>query len=84
MICDILWMKYLGETTKKAFHEIIATDKQKAWGTIKDDWYGLDQLYNRAHPENLFWQVIHKTPYPPSYLPFINEKGRKHEKSRCG
>ncbi|MBK9209926.1 MAG: zinc dependent phospholipase C family protein [Anaerolineales bacterium] len=74
LICDILWMKYLGTTTKAAFQEMIATDPQKAWDRIKDDWYGLDQLYNRAHPENLFWQIIHKTPSPPSYLPFVNEK----------
>ena len=74
LICDILWMKYLGLTTKKEFQEMIAVDPLKAWDKIKDDWYGLDQLYNRAHPENLFWQVIHKTPNPPSYLPFVNEK----------
>jgi len=74
LICDILWMKYLGATTKKEFQEMIAVDSLKAWDKIKDDWYGLDQLYNRAHPENLFWQVIHKTPNPPSYLPFVNEK----------
>ena len=74
LICDILWMKYLGSATKTAFHEMIAEDPLKAWDKIKDDWYGLDQLYNRAHPENLFWQVIHKTPSPPSYLPFIHEK----------
>lgn len=74
LVCDILWIKYLAETTKAAFHEMIAEDNLKAWGKIKDDWYGLDQLFNRAHPENLFWQVIHKTPNPPSYLPFIKEK----------
>ena len=74
LVCDILWMKYLGATTKTAFHEMIAEDDLKAWGKIKDDWYGLDQLYNRANPENLFWQIIHKTPSPPSYLPFVKEK----------
>ena len=74
LISDYLWMKYLGSTTKDAFREMIAEDELKAWGKIKDDWYGLDQLYNRAHPENLFWQVVHKTPNPPSYLPFVDEK----------
>ena len=74
LICDILWMKYLGPTTKTAFKEMIEADKLKAWDTIKDDWYGLDQLYNRVHPENLFWQIIHKSPNPPSHLPFVNEK----------
>jgi hypothetical protein len=73
LICDILWMKYLGSPTKTAFHDLIAEDEAKAWGKIKCDWYGLDQIYNRAHPEGLFWQVIHKIPNPPSYLPFIQE-----------
>lgn len=74
LICDILWMKYIASTTKAAFHELFEQDKQKAVNLVKDDWYGLDQLYNQAHPEGLFWQVIHKTPSPPSYLPFIQEK----------
>ena len=74
LVCDILWMKYLGPTTKTAFHEMIAEDHEKAWGTIKKDWYGIDQVYNQAHPESLFWQVIHKELNPPSYLPFIQEK----------
>ena len=67
-------MKYLNSTTKKAFQKLFEEDHLKAVGMIKDDWYGLDQLYNRIHPGGLFWQVIHKTPYPPSYLPFIKEK----------
>ena len=58
---------------------MIEKDPLKAWDKIKDDWYGLDQLYNRAHPESLFWQVVHKTPSPPSYLPFVNEKALHHQ-----
>lgn len=81
LICDMLWAKYIGPTTKNAFHEMIAEDELNAWGKIKDDWYGLDQLYNRANPENLFWQVIHKTPSPPSYLPFVNEDALHHQYS---
>ena len=73
LICDILWMKYLASTTKKAFQEMIADDEQKAWVKIKRDWYGLDQIYNHSHPEGLFWQIIHKIPNPPSYLPFVQE-----------
>lgn len=74
LICDMLWAKYLLKPTKELCKDLLAEDELKAWGIIKDDWYGLDQLYNRAHPENLFWQVIHKTASPPSYLPFVNEK----------
>ncbi len=75
LICDILWTKYLMPATYELCKDLLAEDELKAWGAIKDDWYGLDQRYNRAHPEGLFWQVIHKTASPPSYLPFVNEKG---------
>jgi hypothetical protein len=74
LICDILWVKYLMPATRELCRELLAEDELKAWGAIKDDWYGLDQRYNRAHPEGLFWQVIHQTPSPPSHLPFVNEK----------
>lgn len=73
LFCDMLWFKYLDTTTKTAFQELIAEDPQKAWGLFKKDWYGLDQVYNHSHRDGLFWQVIHKTPNPPSYLPFVQE-----------
>lgn len=73
LICDILWAKRIVPTTKQEFKELYATQPGKAVSIIKDDWYGLDQLYVRAHPESNFWQVIMKNPNPPSYLPFIQE-----------
>ncbi|MBI2331330.1 MAG: hypothetical protein HYU84_04060 [Chloroflexi bacterium] len=73
LICDMLWFKYLDATTKTAFQELIAEDYQKAWNLFKKDWYGIDQVYNHTHKDGLFWQVIHKEPNPPSYLPFIRE-----------
>lgn len=73
LFCDIMWSKYIHHTTVKAFAELIAQDGDKAWGVIKKDWYGLDQVYNQAHKEGLFWRIIHPTPNPPSHLPFIKE-----------
>lgn len=73
LFSDIMWSKYLHHTTINAFRELIDEDEGKAWKLIKRDWYGLDQVYNHAHKDGLFWQVIHPTPNPPSYLPFIRE-----------
>lgn len=73
LFCDIMWSKYIHHTTVNAFHELIEEDKGKAWKLIKRDWYGLDQVYNHAHREGLFWQVIHPTSNPPSHLPFIQD-----------
>ncbi len=73
LICDLLWFHYLDDTMKSGFHELIEQDASKAWGLFKKDWYSLDQRFNHLHKEGLFWQVIHLTPNPPSYLPFIRE-----------
>ncbi|HVF26583.1 MAG TPA: hypothetical protein VNA23_11870, partial [Anaerolineales bacterium] len=41
---------------------------------IKNDWYGLDQLYVRENRDSLFWRVIVPGQNPPSYLPFIKNE----------
>jgi len=74
LICDILWAKRIASTTKQEFKSMFAENPQGAIGIIKDDWYGLDQLYVREHPESNFWQVIMASPNPPSYLPFVKDK----------
>jgi len=54
-------------------------DEKKAVSLVKDDWYGLDQLYVRDHPEHIFWRVIMTRPYPRSYLPFVKENALHHQ-----
>ena len=79
LICDIIWAKRIGEATKQQFRDLFEKDRRQAVGLVKDDWYGLDQLYVRAHPEHIFWRVIMKHPYPASYLPFVKEKALHHQ-----
>ena len=74
LICDIMWAKRIGAATKQEFKELFDKDRKKAVSTVKDDWYGLDQLYVRDHPEHIFWRVIMTNPNPPSYLPFVQDK----------
>jgi hypothetical protein len=79
LICDILWAKRIGTATKRDFKELFDQNPKEAVGMVKDDWYGLDQLYVRAHPESNFWRVIMANPNPPSYLPFVkNEALHQH------
>lgn len=73
LICDIMWAKRIGATTKQQFKDLFEQDNKKAVGLVKDDWYGLDQLYVREHPEHIFWRVIMTNPFPPSYLPFVKD-----------
>jgi hypothetical protein len=73
LICDIMWAQRVGAATRLQFKNLFEEDKGKAIGLVKDDWYGLDQLYVRDHPEHIFWRVIMTHPFPPSYLPFVKE-----------
>ena len=79
LICDIIWAKRVWEATQGQFKPLFDADFKKAVGLVKDDWYGLDQLYVRDHPEHIFWRVIMTNPYPPSYLPFVKNKALHHQ-----
>ena len=74
LICDIMWARRIGITTKKEFKSLFVENPEEAVGIIKDDWYGLDQLYVNDHPESNFWKVIMPNPDPPSYLPFVKDQ----------
>lgn len=71
LICDIMWAKRIDASTKRDFKDLFETKPKEAVGIIKDDWYGLDQLYVREHLESSFWTVIMANPDPPSFLPFV-------------
>ena len=79
LICDIMWAKRIVAATRQQFKELFEKDKKKAVSLVKDDWYGLDQLYVRDHPYHIFWRVIMTNTYPPSYLPFINVEALHHQ-----
>ncbi len=74
LIYDILWSRRIGMATKQQFRELFERDRKQAIRLVKDDWYGLDQLYVRDHSESNFWTVIMANPDPPSYLPFVKNK----------
>ena len=74
LICDIMWARRVGAATKQQFKQLFDEKPKEAVGIIKDDWYGLDQLYVREHPESSFWRVIMPSPYPPSYFPFVKDE----------
>jgi hypothetical protein len=79
LICDIIWAKRIVAATKQQFGDLLAKDRKQAVGLIKDDWYGLDQLYVLDHPRHIFWRVIMTAPYPPSYLPFVKNEALHHQ-----
>ncbi|MBN2115501.1 MAG: zinc dependent phospholipase C family protein [Anaerolineales bacterium] len=79
LICDLMWAKRIGAATERDFKEQFDQNPKETWGKVKDDWYGLDQLYVREHPEHIFWRVILPSPNPPSYLPFVKNEALHHQ-----
>jgi len=79
LICDIMWARRIATATKRGFKELFDKNPKEAVGIVKDDWYGLDQLYVRDHPESNFWRVIMANPDPPSYLPSIENEALHHQ-----
>jgi hypothetical protein len=57
LITDNLWTIDVGKPTTERYPEQFAADKSFIW-EVKRDWYGLDHLYVREHPESLYWRVF--------------------------
>jgi hypothetical protein len=57
LITDNLWSAQIGRPTAEQFASEFAVDKNFIW-EVKKDWYGLDFLYIRAHPDCLFWRIF--------------------------
>jgi hypothetical protein len=57
LITDNLWAREIGRPTMKQHAAEFAADNDFIW-EVKNDWYGLDFIYVRDHPECLFWRVF--------------------------
>lgn len=79
LIGDSLWAKWIGTATKREFKSLIEGEGIKAWEVIKEDWYGLDQIFVRDHPQHIFWRVFMPAANPPSYLPFLSKEALHHQ-----
>ena len=78
LICDSLWSHWINVAVKRQYAALLAADRSKFWGLMKDDWYSLDQRYAQDHPQSLFWRAILPNPNPPRYLPFLSKEGLDH------
>ena len=57
LITDNLWTVQVGKPTSERFADQFTADKSFIW-EVKKDWYGLDHIYVRAHPDCLYWRVF--------------------------
>jgi len=57
LITDNLWTTEVGKPTSERWAEQFAADKKFIW-EVKEDWYGLDHIYVREHPDCLYWRIF--------------------------
>lgn len=70
LITDNLWTIEVGQPTSERWAEQFAADKKFIW-EVKEDWYGLDQIYVREHPDCLFWRVFLNSEPASAELDFL-------------
>jgi hypothetical protein len=57
LVTDNLWSQEIGRPTKARFAQQFAANPKFIW-EVKEDWYGLDFIYVRDHPDCLFWKIF--------------------------
>jgi hypothetical protein len=67
---DNLWSEKVDKPTRVRFTEEFEADEKFIW-KVKHDWYGLDFLYLRSHPESLFWRVFLGSEYDRDCLDIL-------------
>jgi hypothetical protein len=78
LITDNLWTIEVGRPTSERWAEQFAADKKFIW-EVKEDWYGLDQIYVREHPDCLFWRVFLESEPDSADLDFLPLKALPHQ-----
>jgi hypothetical protein len=70
LLTDNLWTIQIGRPTHEHHAAQFDADKNFIW-EVKKDWYGLDFLYLREHPDNLFSRVFLHADYEGSDHEFM-------------
>lgn len=76
LVTDNLWARDIYRPTRQRFQAQFDADRSFIW-EVKKDWYGLDFVYVRDHPDSLYWKVFLECVYPVNYLEFLLPEGVK-------
>lgn len=71
LVCDNLWSIRIWRPGRHYYADLF--ENQEATWQIKSDWYGLDFVYVRDHPNSFFWKDFLNFPNPASCLPFLSD-----------
>jgi hypothetical protein len=78
LVTDNLWTLLIGRPTHARYGEQFAANPKFIW-EVKDDWYGLDFIYVRDHPEALFWRVFLSAQPDGFDLDFLPKHALEHQ-----
>ncbi len=70
LVTDNLWSIRIGRPTMTRYRSQFEADPKFIW-EVKKDWYGLDFIYVRDHPECLFWRTFVGCRYDRHDLDFL-------------
>ena len=74
LITDRLWSKKVVYPAKAQFESLFREDNAAFWRMVKRDWYDMDFLYLRAHPDFRAWQIYcGMTEMRNAYVDFFSE-----------
>lgn len=75
LLTDKLWVREIVEPASELFREQLQQKGGEYWWTIKADWYDMDFLYLRNHPDfKAFATYEAADGFVNSYLDFFSEK----------
>lgn len=78
LITDNLWTVEVGKPTSERWAEQFAANKKFIW-EVKEDWYGLDHIYVRKHPDCLYWRVFLNAEPASTDLDFLPPQALFHQ-----
>lgn len=70
LIADNLWSAKIAELTLQCFSVKFTEENDFIW-EVKKDWYGLDHIYIRDHPNSLLWRIFLKARPETGELDFL-------------
>lgn len=74
LVADNLWSIHIGKPTRARFQAQFEANRDFIW-EVKKDWYGLDFVYVRTHPQSLYWRTFLTCDYPINYLDVLLPEG---------
>ncbi len=77
LVTDNYWGERIGTPTRERYAQEFEADPEFIW-EVKKDWYGLDFIYVRDHPDSLFWKVFLQSDMRESPLDFLPVEALHH------